>query len=212
MAYSSWVLLCPPLIASSPGWLPSSTQTRGQYSVASIARSHGWLGLPFGHFQSEGGFLPFLPTWPSLMCWLRTAVLCFHCRTLCCSLVPCDSTSTLLRVSPTLRSGELWSMLISRLLWNHSLTLSTMSVAKMAKTWGEICSWQLLSTFGSLIFLHWSSFVKFFSSEIHLIAGSWSEMDTVIFIYYWSKPLASSESRHVTAPYKLSYYYYYYYY
>ena len=32
--YSSWALPCPPLIARSPDWLPSSMQTRGQYSVA----------------------------------------------------------------------------------------------------------------------------------------------------------------------------------
>jgi len=48
MAYSSWVLPCPPLIARSPDWLPSSMQTRGQYSVASnppqlhVAR-YGWV-------------------------------------------------------------------------------------------------------------------------------------------------------------------------
>jgi len=65
MAYSSWALPCPPLIARSPDWLPSSVQTRGQYSVASnppqlhVAR-YGWVQrLPFGRFQSEGG-LPYL--------------------------------------------------------------------------------------------------------------------------------------------------------
>jgi len=35
MAYSSWALPCPPLIARSPDCLPSSMQTRGRYSVAS---------------------------------------------------------------------------------------------------------------------------------------------------------------------------------
>ena len=35
MAYSSWALPCPPLIARSPDWLPSSMQMRGRYSVAS---------------------------------------------------------------------------------------------------------------------------------------------------------------------------------
>jgi len=33
--YSSWALPCPPPIASSPSWLPSSMLTRSQYSVAS---------------------------------------------------------------------------------------------------------------------------------------------------------------------------------
>jgi len=50
MAYSSWALLCPPLIARSPGWLPSSMQTRVQYSVASNppqlhAVRYGWVFL-----------------------------------------------------------------------------------------------------------------------------------------------------------------------
>ena len=50
MAYSSWALPCPPLIARSSHWLPSSVQTRGRYSVASnppqlhVAR-YGWVFL-----------------------------------------------------------------------------------------------------------------------------------------------------------------------
>jgi len=36
LLYSSWALSCLPLFASSPEWLPSSMQTRGRYSVASI--------------------------------------------------------------------------------------------------------------------------------------------------------------------------------
>jgi len=50
MAYSSWALPCPPLIARSPDWLPSSMQTRGRYSMASnppqlhVAR-YGWVFL-----------------------------------------------------------------------------------------------------------------------------------------------------------------------
>ena len=49
MAYFSWALPCPPLIARSPDWLPSSMQMRGRYSVASnppqlhVARV--WLGV-----------------------------------------------------------------------------------------------------------------------------------------------------------------------
>jgi len=47
MAYSSWVLLCPPLIARSPEWLPSSMQMRGRYSVASYPPQllYGWVFL-----------------------------------------------------------------------------------------------------------------------------------------------------------------------
>ena len=59
MAYASWTLPCPSLIARSPDWLPSSMQTRGRYSVASNppqlhVAGYGWVF--FGRFQSEGGF------------------------------------------------------------------------------------------------------------------------------------------------------------
>ena len=54
MACSSWALPCPPLITRSPDCLPSSMQTRGQYSVASnppqlhVAR-YGWVFLSWDY-------------------------------------------------------------------------------------------------------------------------------------------------------------------
>jgi len=55
------------------------------------------------------------------------------CRTQYCSPVHCVSTSTHRRVSPTVRSGGLWSMPISVILLSHSPIPSTMNVVKMAK-------------------------------------------------------------------------------
>jgi len=88
-------------------------------------------------------------TWQSLL--VNYGCACY--RTQCCSLVRCVLTSIRLKVSPTLRSGELWNMPISRLLLNHSPTPSTVNVVKTAKTWGRNYSWQLFSAFCFYTFL-----------------------------------------------------------